>query len=252
MNQNKTSKYLKYAIGEIILVVIGILIALQINNWNENRKTQKEQYFILNKLQSDIKSDIKTITFENEVIQMEIDNYIYCLEVLGRKKETTKENFFKKFGTIFSITSFEQNTTTFTNLVSSGKLELINNKELSDSIVKYYTNPYQGWDTAMRDYTRNIIAPYLFKFDHITQSNNTDLAVLYGDFKDHFYSADISSFDIESKSLEDYRKDLFIINIIRQKLYNYQGQLLEYKRLLKEMDHLVKQIEQEKIALTND
>ena len=39
MEQNKTSRYLKYAIGEIILVVIGILIALQINNWNEDRKS---------------------------------------------------------------------------------------------------------------------------------------------------------------------------------------------------------------------
>ena len=38
MEKNKTGKYLKYAIGEIVLVVIGILIALQINNWNENRK----------------------------------------------------------------------------------------------------------------------------------------------------------------------------------------------------------------------
>ena len=38
MEKNKTGKYLKYAIGEIILVVIGILIALQINNWNEDRK----------------------------------------------------------------------------------------------------------------------------------------------------------------------------------------------------------------------
>ena len=42
MEQNKTGKYLKYAIGEIILVVIGILIALSINNWNESRKLQEE------------------------------------------------------------------------------------------------------------------------------------------------------------------------------------------------------------------
>ncbi|MEN2281330.1 DUF6090 family protein [Algoriphagus sp. SE2] len=38
MSENNTSKYVKYAIGEIVLVVIGILIALQINNWNESRK----------------------------------------------------------------------------------------------------------------------------------------------------------------------------------------------------------------------
>jgi len=43
MEKNKTGKYLKYAIGEIVLVVIGILIALQINNWNEERKTNSKE-----------------------------------------------------------------------------------------------------------------------------------------------------------------------------------------------------------------
>ncbi|MGB5479757.1 MAG: DUF6090 family protein, partial [Eudoraea sp.] len=51
----KTGKYLKYAVGEIILVVIGILIALQINNWNENRKATNEEVKILNALHSDFK-----------------------------------------------------------------------------------------------------------------------------------------------------------------------------------------------------
>ena len=42
IEKNKTRKYLKYAIGEIVLVVIGILISLQINNWNENQKYSRE------------------------------------------------------------------------------------------------------------------------------------------------------------------------------------------------------------------
>ena len=42
INENKTSNFLKYAIGEIVFVVIGILIALQINTWNENRKASEE------------------------------------------------------------------------------------------------------------------------------------------------------------------------------------------------------------------
>ena len=41
--ENKTSKYIKYAIGEIVLVVIGILIALQVNNWNNNQQLEKVQ-----------------------------------------------------------------------------------------------------------------------------------------------------------------------------------------------------------------
>ena len=56
----KTSRYFKYAIGEIILVVIGILIALQINNWNEKRKESKQEIAILKSLQSNLKSDIET------------------------------------------------------------------------------------------------------------------------------------------------------------------------------------------------
>jgi len=54
IEKNKTGKYLKYAIGEIALVVIGILIALQINIWNENRKIEKEELLILNTLFNDL------------------------------------------------------------------------------------------------------------------------------------------------------------------------------------------------------
>jgi hypothetical protein len=53
----KVGKYLKYAIGEIVLVVIGILIALQINNWNEQRKLQKEDLQLCKQLLEDALAD---------------------------------------------------------------------------------------------------------------------------------------------------------------------------------------------------
>lgn len=53
IKENKVSKYLLYAIGEIVLVVIGILIALQINNWNENKKLEKETYKVLLQMQDE-------------------------------------------------------------------------------------------------------------------------------------------------------------------------------------------------------
>ena len=55
--ENKTGKYLKYAIGEIVLVVIGILIALQINNWNENRKTEEKRKIYYRQLLVDLETD---------------------------------------------------------------------------------------------------------------------------------------------------------------------------------------------------
>ncbi len=61
LHKRKTSKYLKYAIGEILLVVIGILIALQINNWNENRKKEKQLDTIYSTIEQNLKTDLKAI-----------------------------------------------------------------------------------------------------------------------------------------------------------------------------------------------
>ncbi|MFP4844387.1 DUF6090 family protein [Winogradskyella sp. PE311] len=57
MSENKTSKYFKYAIGEILLVVIGILLALQINNWNQKRLESQKEKVVLNQLRLDFKAN---------------------------------------------------------------------------------------------------------------------------------------------------------------------------------------------------
>ena len=56
--ENKAASYLRYAIGEIVLVVIGILIALQINNWNEARKERNNEIKYLKNLKLDLKTDL--------------------------------------------------------------------------------------------------------------------------------------------------------------------------------------------------
>jgi hypothetical protein len=61
METGKTGKYFKYAIGEIILVVIGILIALQINNWNEKRKTQLKEHNLFENLKIDFESRLQEL-----------------------------------------------------------------------------------------------------------------------------------------------------------------------------------------------
>jgi len=55
-------KYLKYALGEITLLVVGILIALQINNWNENRKHDSQLTEILRTVESDLIRDTVTVS----------------------------------------------------------------------------------------------------------------------------------------------------------------------------------------------
>ncbi len=82
MEQNKTGKYLKYAIGEIVLVVIGILIALSINNWNEKRQNKLKVSNLLQKIQKDIKADISEI---NEITNFYATKDSLMRLVLGNK-----------------------------------------------------------------------------------------------------------------------------------------------------------------------
>src|SRR5210317_1967479 len=72
LSEGKTGKYLKYAIGEIILVVVGILIALSINNWNEERKQNELETVYLKRLHNELKKDI--VTFSNEIQRLEKNN----------------------------------------------------------------------------------------------------------------------------------------------------------------------------------
>jgi len=76
--ENKTGKYFKYAIGEIILVVIGILIALQINNWNEQRKIKSKSQSYIDKIMNDLTVDtlnINKLIIKTTDYKQNIDNY---------------------------------------------------------------------------------------------------------------------------------------------------------------------------------
>lgn len=76
--EGKTTKYLKYAIGEIVLVVIGILIALQINNWNEDKADQKKEINYLKSIKNEMESNLQSVKIEEQRIL----NFIKREEVL--------------------------------------------------------------------------------------------------------------------------------------------------------------------------
>ena len=233
MEKNKTGKYIKYAIGEIVLVVIGILIALAINNWNENRKDSIREQFILKNLKINISTDLERIAVSINEVQNNISDFNDCLVILARKPEVDELEFKNKFNSILSFVNFNITTITFDNLISTGKIELIKNEVLTDSIVNYFNYDYKQWDSAMKDYTRNIIAPFLHKFDHIPYMGLESRKV------------DVSQFDIKPKTVDDYRNELFIINILRSKLWLLEGQKDMYEDLRDIMINLLAQINSE-------
>ena len=99
MNQNKTTKYFKYAIGEIILVVIGILIALQINNWNEERNNQET---------------LKQFTVEfKEELRLNIRDFKNDLELIENQKKLKNNLLKNKNLDTIPLDSLEKHVETF-------------------------------------------------------------------------------------------------------------------------------------------
>ena len=239
LGEGKTGKYLKYAIGEILLVVLGILIALQINNWNENNKNEKEANFQLLKLKDNLNADrtqLKAAIFSDSLY---IDNLTYCVRVLSNEIEAPLEKFLNRFQTMSTIMNFNQTRGAFDGLVSSGKIELINNQTLLDALFSYYnSNPYRQWDSALKDYSRNIFMPYILGFDHIPEPNKEGRQVSITQF-------DVSKFSVEPKTIDDYKNDLFILNGLRKKIQLLEGQKHVYSALLDDIESLIDSINNE-------
>jgi len=244
MSENKTSKYFKYAIGEIILVVIGILIALQINNWNEKRKENRQEIAILKSLQNDIKSDLRDLDFSIEFKKTMVKEYSNCLAILTDKKEGTKEEFLKDFRTILQVGGVTLNATTFNNLQNNGELKLIKNKTLADSIVGYYNTDYKGWETSLRDYTRHNFAPYLLEFDYTPTIEMKFIDPQLQPFVENFTES-LGDYKKEEQPLEVYKSNYMIINMLRFKIRNVLGLLAAYNRQYKYANLIHESIEKQ-------
>src|SRR5210317_1215466 len=126
--KNKTGKYFKYAIGEIILVVIGILIALQINNWNIARKNTETKRLYYAQILNDIQKD-KALMKKGNV---HIDSFFIKLEdykVTFSKHEIPFWEASTEIGKVLSTKNkgwnFESNTNTITTLINTGDIKLI-------------------------------------------------------------------------------------------------------------------------------
>ena len=140
MSENKTARYFKYAIGEILLVVIGILIALQINTWNESRKLINLKDNYLERLISDIKQDttaINSVVSEIKDNQISIEKLIKSidLDLDNVELDSVITNFFKK-GWI--ISEYMPSSNTYTDLSQTGNMKILVNPELTDDIIEYY------------------------------------------------------------------------------------------------------------------
>lgn len=133
-------KYVKYAIGEIVLVVIGILIALQINNWNEEVKNQRREKTFLNNLVEDLKADSIRLQEITNTLQIAVRHKrVFQNQIDG--KTTDRDSLNAHFVRQYNIlVDFIPNSTTVDEMTNGNGFGLISNSTLRRRIVSLYNN----------------------------------------------------------------------------------------------------------------
>jgi hypothetical protein len=150
---NKPSKYIKYALGEIVLVVVGILIALQLNNWNDTNNKTKLGYQYLAEMKSELQDDVYML-----------DKYISKLNKSIKDQESalnTKDLTQLPLDSLIMIISsinldLEISELTFNKMKNLGKTSISDNYSLNSDILKYYNNDVERLKAAMRFVFNNL------------------------------------------------------------------------------------------------
>jgi len=169
MMENKTGKpampagrYLKYAVGEIILVVIGILIALQISNWNENRKDRIEEKNLLTQLQSEFKSNRKQLNEKITIRNSMIAASFKLLDYIDHPEKRHNDSINSYLLQTLLVPTFDP---IVNDVVSSGRIQLIKNNRLKELLSLWTSEIVQVTEEedAWREYKIKLYTPFLSK-----------------------------------------------------------------------------------------
>jgi hypothetical protein len=143
--ENKVMAYLRYAVGEILLVVIGILIALQVNNWNELRKQSIAETEFIEGVKKDLRQDKQYI----QLVLKQMKPRIEAFELLNKKELSKSHNInINSVDSLLKIyfslgeRTFYPVSGSFQSAVSGNELNNYKNKEIIGSIIKLYNSTY--------------------------------------------------------------------------------------------------------------
>ncbi|MGB1307932.1 MAG: DUF6090 family protein [Oceanihabitans sp.] len=171
MKQNKTTKYFKYAIGEIVLVVIGILIALQLNTWKEANVERKVEKAYIVSLIEDLKKDSNNFSTTIDLNEVRMKNLDSFASMCFNYKENNDSNFLTMYLASIKYPDFvSQTDRTLVQLRNAGGMRLITKKITADSIVQYedyfsrLTNQQVWYEDMLKDLVNAGILIFNYKY----------------------------------------------------------------------------------------
>jgi hypothetical protein len=216
LQQNQFTRYLGYATGEIFLVVIGILIALQINTWNEGRKTKKFEQEILFLIDQNLRQDSVLLVEELIKAKEALELTDRLLEQVALKNYDDSLNYW--MGKIISFERFKSQASGFEVLKSKG-IETISDKELQLALISYY-------DVSLFDVYQSL--------DDVEASFNSDwIPVIKQDFLD-FKWRDFSQ-PVNSKTFFEKPSSIVLFRIYQD---NREGSVRNIESALQKISEI--------------
>ncbi len=226
MSENKTGKYLKYAIGEIILVVIGILIALSINNWNEKRKAKLQfenetQRYLLS-ISKDLKSDLKTIDDIINRFSKQYEAGVIVLEALESQKQKVLDSSRIGYLIGWELTDIIPNTrneNTWDGLRVRGEQAIVQD----DSLISILNTFYSNFDGLVERFNQLPKKARMDLREMVSQCHNSDELNRYNEIpivEMEFYHSSLTwecMFSIQK--LHQFTSSITISSIVNRKLY---------------------------------
>ena len=239
INSNQMGKYFKYAIGEILLVVIGILIALQINNWNENKKQRNQELHYLKNIQTDVQMNIAHI---DAYIATRNDAAAAASKILEHyegKPILDYEAFASEAISIYTWRKFFQINNTFQELMNSGNLALIANDSIKNTLLNMETlyKVMKDEESHFRyDSEKLLYDPYFERVDTNPIVKNFTYNVTNGQAGE---KVELNASHFENMLNDVRQKNGFVMAVYELNTMN--GQLAQMKELCQELIRLIDQ-----------
>ncbi|MFK7831944.1 MAG: DUF6090 family protein [Winogradskyella sp.] len=206
MGRGKTGKYFKYAIGEIVLVMIGILLALQVNSWNTKRLLKSKEQVYLKQIRISLQNDLESIKDVKEFNAAKvsyIDSTLIVLEQSNPAKYIPAILNYMAFTNEFTV--FEPNAIAFENMIASENIDLITNMELRNNLSQYYQIDFVNTtQERVKEKTRQFVD------DISPKIGNRQLVKQYTKHDSHL--PDISEVNIHSDT--QVYSNLLIMNLV--------------------------------------
>ncbi len=235
LSENKFSHYLIYAIGEIILVVIGILIALQINNYSERKKERKNEIALLSNLSNEITLDMKQIDYNTNLSNMRLKGLDSLLQSLKDAQAINKPSFIERSFEFIFDNYFKSNSGIFDEAVSSGKMSYILNERLRQNIFDYYRNARESDnDATTRQVTDELITPIFVETLFVNPEGFSTLGVNVEEIS-----------NLESIDLHSLKNNHEFWKMVILKFGSNREQMLRWHEINVQAQELKQEIEQE-------